>query len=194
MNKILIIVDMQNDFADIDGVLSTPNGDKVCDNIVKKIRDWDGYNIICTYDTHLQEHYLNTEEGKRIPLHCVYKTWGWQLPKFIQQALINYVLADFNNKYFHIEKDTFGSISELPALIEELCPENPFEIHICGLCTDICVISNALILRAAFPYAKIIVDATCCAGTTEENHLAALNIMKANCIKIENMEVPNGEG
>ena len=185
MNKILIIVDMQNDFADINGVLRTPNADKVCENIVKKIRDWDGNNIICTYDTHLQEHYLNTEEGKRIPLHCAYKTWGWQLHEFIQQALTNYVLADFNNKYFDVEKDTFGSIAELPALIEQLCPENPFEIHICGLCTDICVISNALILRAAFPYAKIYVDADCCAGTTKENHLAALDIMRANCIEVE---------
>ena len=93
MNKILIIIDMQNDFADINGVLRTPNADKVCENIVKKIRDWDGNNIICTYDTHLQEHYLNTEEGKRIPLHCAYKTWGWQLHEFIQQALTNYILA-----------------------------------------------------------------------------------------------------
>lgn len=188
MDKILIIVDMQNDFVDIDGVLNTPNAGKVCDNIVKKIRDWDGDNIILTYDTHLQEHYLNTEEGKNIPIHCVYKTWGWELHEFIYQALIKYISANPNNTYFDIEKDTFGSISELPALIEELCPKNPFEIHICGLCTDICVISNALILRAAFPYAKIIVDATCCAGTTEENHNAALKIMEANCINILNKE------
>lgn len=182
-NKILIVVDMQNDF--IDGALKNPEAQKMCGNVVQKIKNWDGENIICTYDTHLQEHYLNTEEGKNIPIHCVYKTWGWQLPEFIHQALTNYVLADFNNKYFDVEKDTFGSIAELPSLIEHLCPKNPFEIHICGLCTDICVISNALILRAAFPLAHIIVDANCCAGTTKENHLAALKVMEANCITVK---------
>ena len=184
-NKVLVIIDMQNDFIDINGALRTPKADKACDNVIKKINNWDGENIICTYDTHLQEHYLNTEEGKNIPIHCVYKTWGWQLHEFIYQALLNYTFKTVENCYFDVEKDTFGSVAELPTLIEDLCPENPFEIHICGLCTDICVISNALILRAAFPYAKIIVDADCCAGTTEENHLAALEIMKANCIPIE---------
>ena len=182
-NKILIVVDMQNDF--IDGVLKNPEAHKACSNVVKKIRNWDGENIICTYDTHLQEHYLNTEEGKNIPIHCVYKTWGWQLHEFIYQALLKYIYANDNNTYFDVEIDTFGSIAELPALIEQLCPENPFEIHICGLCTDICVISNALILRAAFPLAHIVVNAKCCAGTTKENHLAALNVMKANCITVE---------
>ena len=183
-NKVLVIVDMQNDF--IDGVLKNKAAHQVCDNVIKKINNWDGENIICTYDTHLQEHYLNTEEGKNIPIHCVYKTWGWQLHEFIYQALLKYTFKNDRNDYFDVEKDTFGSISELPALIEELCPENPFEIHICGLCTDICVISNALILRAAFPYAKIIVDAECCAGTTPEQHQAALNVMKACCIEVIN--------
>ena len=184
-NKVLIVVDMQNDF--IDGALKNPEAHAVCDNVAKKIKNWDGEDIICTYDTHLQEHYLNTEEGKNIPIHCVYKSWGWQLHEFVYQALLKYIFVNDNNAYFDVEKDTFGSIGELPALIEQLCPENPFEIHICGLCTDICVISNALILRAAFPYAKIVVDAACCAGTTKENHLATLNVMKANCIEIENM-------
>lgn len=191
MDKILVIVDMQNDFVDVGGALRVPNADKICDNVINKIRNWGG-SIICTYDTHLQEHYLNTEEGKNIPLHCVYKTWGWELHEFIYQALEKYMFAEDDSFLFTVEKDTFGSISELPALIEELCPENPFEIHICGVCTDICVISNALILRSAFPYAKIVVDANCCAGTTKENHLAALEVMKANCIEVENMEVTNG--
>ena len=185
MDKILIIIDMQNDFIDIDGALKVPGADKVCDNIINKIKNWDGNNIICTYDTHLSEHYLNTEEGKNIPLHCVYKTWGWELHEFIYQALTRYMFdTNENHLFLTIEKDTFGSIDELPATIEEICPENPFEIHICGLCTDICVISNALILRAAFPYAKIYVDANCCAGTSKENHEAALRIMEANCIII----------
>ena len=190
MDKILVIVDMQNDFVDVNGALRVPNADKACDNIINKIRNWGG-NIICTYDTHLQEHYLNTEEGKNIPIHCIYKTWGWELHEFIYQALAKYMFAEDDSFLFTVEKDTFGSISELPALIEELCPKNPFEIHICGLCTDICVISNALILRAAFPLAHIVVDANCCAGTTKENHLAALEVMKANCIEVENMEVNN---
>lgn len=191
MNKILVIVDMQNDFVDVNGALRVPNADKACNNIIKKIRNWDSNSIICTYDTHLQEHYLNTEEGKKVPLHCVYKTWGWELHEFIYQALVKYMFAADEHNIVGVEKDTFGSISELPTLIEEFCPENSFEIHICGVCTDICVISNALILRAAFPYAKIVVDANCCAGTTKENHLAALEVMKANCIEVENMEANN---
>lgn len=191
MNKILVIVDMQNDFINIGGALMVPNADKACDNVVRKIRNWDGDSIICTYDTHLQEHYLNTEEGKNIPIHCVYKTWGWELHEFIYQASVEYMFSRDESLFLTIEKDTFGAIDELPAAIEEACPENPFEIHICGLCTDICVISNALILRSAFPYAKIVVDASCCAGTTKENHLAALKVMKANCIEVENMEVSN---
>ena len=191
-NKVLVIIDMQNDFVDINGALKVPDADKVCDNIINKIKNWDGNDIICTYDTHIQELYLNTEEGKNIPIHCIYKTWGWELHEFIYQALLKYTFANSDNRYFDIEKDTFGSVSELPALIEELCPENPFEIHICGVCTDICVISNAFILRAAFPFAHIVVDANCCAGTTKENHLAALEVMKANCIEVENMEVTNG--
>lgn len=182
-NKVLIVIDMQNDF--IDGALKNPEANPVCDNIVKKIENWDGEKIIFTQDTHLQEHYLNTEEGKYIPIHCVYKTWGWQLYGFVARALVKYKVAKNENEIFGIEKDTFGSISELPAQIEQLCPENPFEIHICGLCTDICVISNALILRAAFPLAHIVVDANCCAGTTKENHLAALKVMEANCITIK---------
>lgn len=184
MDKILIIIDMQNDFVDINGALKVSGADKVCDNIIKKIENWDGEKIVFTQDTHLQEHYLNTEEGKNIPTHCVYKTWGWQLHNFVARALVKYRLAKDKNEIFGIEKDTFGSISELPMQIEEFCPKNPFEIHICGVCTDICVISNALILRAAFPYAKIIVDSACCTGTTKENHLAALNVMKSNCIEV----------
>lgn len=187
--KILIVVDVQNDFVDINGALKVPNADKACDNIIKKIQSWDGETIIGTFDTHLSEHYLNTEEGKNIPLHCVYETWGWKYPEFIYQALMKYMFAKDENLFLTIEKDTFGSIDELPAVIEEICIENPFEIHICGVCTDICVISNALILRSAFPYAKIVVDANCCAGTTKENHLAALKVMEANCIEIKNMEV-----
>ena len=189
MNKILVIVDTQNDF--IDGVLKTPQTHQVCDNIIKKIQNWDGERIIGILDTHLSEHYLNTEEGKNIPLHCIYETWGWDYPDSICQALVKYMFAKDENFFLTIEKDTFGSIDELLAVIEENCLENPFEIHICGVCTDICVISNALILRSAFPYAKIVVDANCCAGTTEENHLAALEVMKANCIEVENMEVTN---
>ena len=191
MDKILVIVDIQNDFVDVNGALRVPNADKACDNILNKIKNWDSDSIICTYDTHLQEHYLNTEEGKNIPIHCIYNTWGWELHEFIYQALVEYMFAKDENFFLTIEKDTFGSIDELPATIEEACPENPFEIHICGVCTDICVISNALILRSAFPYAKIVVDANCCAGTTKENHLAALEVMKANCIEIKNMEVNN---
>ena len=184
MDKILVIVDMQNDF--IDGTLKSPEAHRVCDNIVKKIGDWDGDTIIYTQDTHLQELYQSTEEGKNIPSHCIYNTWGWELHEFIHQALIEYMFAKESNKVIPVEKDAFGSTYELPVQIEALCLKNPFEIHIVGLCTDICVISNALILHSGFPYAKIIVDASCCAGSTKERHMAALEVMKANCIDITN--------
>ena len=182
MDKILIIIDMQTDF--IDGALGSPEAQAIVPKVCEKIKNWDSEKIIYTLDSHEPEFYKNTEEGQKIPKHCIYGKKGWYLIDDIQDALTLYEFKMPSAQTWAIDKNTFGSISELPSLIEALIPNNPFEIHICGLCTDICVISNALILRAAFPYAKIIVDANCCAGTTKENHFAALKIMEANCINI----------
>ena len=182
MDKVLIVVDMQNDF--INGELGSLEARKACNNAINKIKNWDGKNIICTFDTHFQDHYTITEEGRQVPLHCLYNTHGWDLHEFIYQALVKYLFNGENHNILTIEKDTFGSVYELPTQIEEICPKYPFEIHIIGLCTDICVISNALILRSTFPQARIVVDANCCAGSTKESHRAALEVMKANCIKV----------
>lgn len=184
MDKILIIVDMQEDF--IDGALGSPEAQAVLPKVCEKIKNWDSKHMVYTLDTHEAEFYFNTEEGKRIPQHCLYTKNGWYLHDDIQDALTKYENRPPYPVVKCVTKDTFGSINELPAQIEELISNNPFEIHICGLCTDICVISNALILRAAFPYARIIVDAQCCAGTTPEQHQAALNVMKACCIEVIN--------
>ena len=182
MDKILIVIDMQEDF--IDGTLGSPAAKAIVPKVCDKIKNWDNKHILYTLDTHEPEFYFNTEEGKRIPQHCLYINDGWYLYDDIQHAFAEYENKPPYGIAIAIEKDTFGSINELPAKIEKLIPNNPFEIHICGLCTDICVISNALILRAAFPYAEIYVDAQCCAGSTPENHEAALKIMEANCINI----------
>lgn len=184
MDKILIVVDMQNDF--IDGALGSPEAQAIVPKVCEKIKNWDSEKVIYTLDSHEPEFYKNTEEGQKIPKHCIYGKKGWYLANDIQDALTLYEFKVSSAQTYAIDKDTFGSISELPSLMEKLMPENPFEIHICGLCTDICVISNALILRAAFPYARIIVDARCCAGTTPEQHQAALNVMKACCIEVIN--------
>ena len=186
MDKILIVIDMQEDF--INGVLGSPEAQAIVPKVCEKIKNWDSEKIIYTLDSHEPEFYKNTEEGQKIPTHCIYGKKGWYLIDDIQDALTLYEFKIPSAQTWAIDKDTFGSISELPSLIEEVCPKNPFEIHICGLCTDICVISNALILRSAFPQAHIIVDANCCAGSTQENHLSALKVMKSNCIEIINKE------
>ncbi len=163
MKKLLIVVDMQNDF--IDGALGTKEAVSIVDNAVKKIEEFDG-DIIVTYDTH-KENYMETMEGKNLPVpHCIKGTFGWQLNEKIQEALDK-------KEYVAIEKPTFGS-TELPSLIKK----DYDEIILIGLCTDICVVSNALLLKANFLETKITVDASCAAGVTKESHDAALLTMK----------------
>lgn len=185
MDKVLVIIDMQNDF--IDGILGSSAAHKACDNTINKIKNWNGTDIIYTLDTHFVDEYGETIEGKTIPEHCFYQTWGWQPHEFIATALGAFLFTKQTNNIHQVEKKTFGSIISLQQEIEKCLgtySEELYEIHICGLCTDICVISNALILRAAFPATRIIVDASCCAGSTKERHKAALEVMKANCIEI----------
>lgn len=167
--KFLIVVDMQVDF--ISGSLGSDMAKAIVPNVVKKIEGFDG-TVIFTRDTHFED-YLQTQEGKKLPVpHCIKDTDGWQ----ICDELLPYAEAV-------IDKVTFGSV-ELPQILLE-CNEPIEEIELCGLCTDICVISNAMILKAAFPEVKITVDASCCAGVAMESHNTALNAMRAVQIEIK---------
>lgn len=167
MKKILVVVDMQKDF--VDGALGTAEAVQIVGNVVKKINSFDG-EIIVTYDTHF-ENYLNTSEGEKLPVeHCIKGTPGWNLDSDVQSALEN-------RKYRTVEKLTFGSV-ELPAIVGEITKGEEFSVELIGLCTDICVVSNALILKASYPEVSITVDSSCCAGVTPETHNSALTTMK----------------
>lgn len=173
MNKVLVVVDMQKDF--VDGALGSAEAVAIVSNVVEKIKSFDGY-IFVTYDTH-SEDYLNTSEGKKLPVpHCIKGTAGWELNEEVQSALVG-------KEYIAVEKPTFGSV-DLPKLIREKVGES-FEIELVGLCTDICVVSNALILKANFPENEISVIADCCAGVTPEAHNAALQTMKSCQINVK---------
>lgn len=167
MKKFLIVVDMQNDF--IDGALGTPEAVSIVDNAVRKIENFNG-EIIATFDTHF-ENYLETSEGKNLPVtHCVKGTDGWNLNNKVLAALVI-------KGYTQVEKLTFGSV-DLPKIIEDKANGEDFSVELIGLCTDICVVSNALILKANFPEKLISVDSACCAGVTPDSHNAALTTMK----------------
>lgn len=159
MKKTLIVIDMQNDF--IDGSLGTDEAVKIMPNVRKKIEEYrsNGDEIIFTRDTH-GEDYLSTPEGKKLPVvHCVKNTHGWQIADGLDVP-----------DAIHIDKPSFGY-----TYWDKFCFE---KIELVGLCTDICVVSNALILRALFPNAEISVDSACCAGVTPETHNSALATMK----------------
>lgn len=167
MKHILIIVDMQKDF--VDGALGTPEAQAIAPRVCERIRTHDGA-LIATYDTH-PEHYMQTNEGSHLPVaHCIKGTDGWQLDARVSQALDG-------RDYIAIEKPTFGSVA-LPALVRELAGDEAFDIELIGLCTDICVISNAMLLKAYLPEVPIAVDAKCCAGVTPASHANALEAMK----------------
>ena len=168
MKKILVVVDMQNDF--VDGALGTKEAAMIVDNVVDKIKGFDG-KIFVTYDTH-DENYMETSEGRKLPVpHCIKGTDGWKLDAKVEDAL-----EDKN--VTRIEKITFGSV-DLPQKIKDYAGDEEFETQFVGLCTDICVVSNALILKANYPEMKISVDASCCAGVTPQAHNAALMTMKS---------------
>lgn len=166
--KYLIVVDMQNDFTT--GSLGSTHAAAIIPNVAAKVKAFPG-QVIFTRDTH-GEDYLQTQEGRKLPVvHCQKDTEGWQ----ICDALKPYVEQV-------VDKITFGSVTLPHILIEQGEPVE--EIELCGLCTDICVISNAMILKAAFPEVKITVDASCCAGVTMESHRTALDAMKAVQIEV----------
>ena len=166
--KYLIVVDMQNDFTT--GSLGSAHAAAIIPNVVEKVKAFPG-NVIFTRDTH-GDDYLQTQEGKKLPVvHWIKGSAGWQI-------------CDELNPYVEqvVDKVTFGSVT-LPHILSKQ-GEPIEEIELCGLCTDICVISNAMILKAAFPEVKITVDASCCAGVTMESHNTALNGMKAVQIEV----------
>ena len=166
MRKILIVVDMQNDF--IDAALGTREAFAIVDAVKEKIRSYPVEDVIATMDTH-PENYLETQEGKNLPVtHCVKGTEGWKIRPDI---------ADLLEGAKIYEKPTFGSTA-LAGDLKALSDKEEIELEIIGLCTDICVVSNALLLKAFMPEVKITVDATCCAGVTPESHRAALTTMK----------------
>ena len=167
MKKILIVVDMQKDF--VDGALGSSEAVSIVDNVVKKINSFEG-DIIVTYDTH-PENYMETQEGKNLPVpHCIKGTDGWKLDAKVQEAL------DKKN-FKSIKKPTFGSLELIQYIKDNYNPDET-EIELIGLCTDICVVSNALLLKANFLETKVSVDASCCAGVTPDSHNAALTTMK----------------
>lgn len=173
MKKILIVVDMQKDF--VDGALGSKEAVAIVDNAVKKIENFEG-DIIVTYDTHY-ENYSRTQEGKNLPVtHCIKGTAGWELDRKVQAAVDK-------KGYKAIEKLTFGSV-ELPEYIKANYNTDDIEIELIGLCTDICVVSNALLMKANFIETKVSVDANCCAGVTPESHNAAITTMKMCQINI----------
>ena len=168
---LLVVVDMQNDF--IDGSLGTPEAQKIVSNVVDKIANWNG-DIAITKDTH-SEDYLNTREGRFLPIkHCIKDTWGWELNEDVQ-----HILTIKSNKVIGtILKHKFGAF----ALTDPYCRYQT--ITLIGLCTDICVISNALILKNVFPETDIYVDSSCCAGVTPAKHEAALEVMRSCQIEV----------
>ncbi len=169
IKKILIVIDMQKDF--VDGSLGTPEARAIVLNVKEKINEYRFSNenyIYYTQDTHYK-NYLDTLEGQKLPVkHCIHKTEGWEITPYLQKDL------RINGE--RLIKETFG-YTEWKSLLG--IEEEIGHIELCGLCTDICVISNALILRALYPNTRIYVDSLCCAGTTPENHMAALDIMKS---------------
>lgn len=165
MQKILVVVDMQNDF--ISGALGTKEAMEIVPFVKEKAEQFDG-KIFFTRDTH-QKDYLSTQEGANLPIpHCIKGTEGWEICDELKDFAIDNV----------IDKPTFGSLELLELLTKEN-EENPIaSIELVGLCTDICVISNAMLLKAGLLDAKIIVDSRCCAGVTPESHENALRAMK----------------
>jgi len=169
MKKLLVIVDMQNDF--IRGSLKCERGEEIVENICALLNKEEGYEIALTQDTH-NEDYLNTQEGQYLPIiHCMRDSWGWQIDETIL-SLLN------NKEYRIIEKNTFGTL-DLIAVAKAYD-----EIHIVGLCTDICVINNVLLLKAGCPETKICIYEPCCDGSTYEKHLAAIEVMKSSQVEV----------
>lgn len=163
MSRTLIVVDVQNDF--VSGSLGTPEAMTVLPAIVRKILGFDG-KVVYTMDTH-GPNYLDTREGRLLPVeHCIEGSWGWENPPEVAEALESKEAEMY-------KKNTFASLEIADAVADADA------VELIGLCTDVCVISNALMLRSLLPEADIRVDGACCAGTTSEMHRAALDVMRS---------------
>lgn len=168
-NDYLIVIDMQNDF--VDGALGTPEAQAIVEGVVARARDFAG-TVVFTRDTHA-ENYLQTQEGRNLPVtHCVRGTAGWELAPAVAEVAEGLGAPVF-------DKPTFGS-AELAAWLVERNAECPIDsIELAGLCTDICVVSNALLIKAMLPEVPMRVDAKLCAGVTPASHEAALATMRS---------------
>lgn len=172
MRKILVVIDMQNDF--VDGSLGTAEAEAIVENVKQKIRTYAPEDVFATMDTH-GEDYMNTQEGENLPvMHCIKGTEGWEIRSDIAALMPGARIY---------EKPTFGS-TRLAADLADIAREEEIRIELIGLCTDICVVSNALLLKATMPEVEISVDASCCAGVTPEKHLAALETMRSCQIQV----------
>ena len=179
MRKVLIVVDMQNDF--VKQTLNSNEALAIIPNVVAKVKNWDG-ELLFTRDTHY-ESYINTLEGQKLPVpHCIYKTDGWQI--------IDELTHFIKHSYDIVDKHTFGFEGWRHEILDRYANDinalSELDITLIGVCTDICVVSNALALRMFYPNAKITVDASCCAGVTPEKHAAALEVMKSCQIDVIN--------
>ena len=172
MKKVLVVVDMQNDF--LNGALGSPEAEKIIPNVKDLIKDFKG-EVIFTRDTH-GEDYLNTREGRHLPVpHCTRGSRGWQITD---------ELETLGRRIF--DKPTFGSV-HLAKYLAEMHERAGLEsVTLVGVCTDICVISNAMLIKAYLPELDVIVDASCCAGVSRESHENALSAMRACQIEIIN--------
>jgi nicotinamidase-related amidase len=176
MENMLVVIDMQNDF--INGSLGSKEAEDILPKVIDKIVNFDG-SVVYTRDTHL-DNYLDTEEGKNLPvMHCIKDTPGWKLQESIDQLRV-----EKKSKIF--DKSTFGS-KELAQYVTSFSRifGGIKSIEICGLCTDICVITNALLIKAFMPNTPIIVDSSCCAGVTPQSHQNALKAMEMCHITIK---------
>lgn len=173
-NKILVVVDMQEDF--VRGSLGSPAAEKIVNSVMEKVKNFDG-KVIFTQDTH-EKNYLDTQEGKHLPvLHCIKGTEGWEIIEELKPLLSE-------KKAEVYEKITFGSDKLARRLLDIDREEKIESITLIGLCTDICVVSNALLIKAFLPETPIIVDTACCAGVTEEKHRSALETMRSCQIEV----------
>ena len=173
--KVLIIIDMQNDF--LTGSLGTTEAQAIVNNIVQRINESKNEMIIFTQDTH-QDDYLTTPEGKKLPVvHCIEGTNGWEVHREIFNAWKEHkhtvIIPDVTNNSF--KKPVFGSV-ELVKFLESI-QEKITEIELCGVCTDICVVSNAIMIKNTLPNKPISVNSKLCAGVTPQSHKEALNVM-----------------
>lgn len=174
-DKYLVVVDMQKDF--VTGSLGTKEAEAVVSRVTEKVKNFDGI-VVFTQDTHFED-YLETQEGRMLPVkHCIKATDGWRLIPQLESLAEEKQCRIF-------EKNTFGSV-ELADFLRQRYAENELEsVELIGLCTDICVVSNALLIKAYMPELTVKVDAGCCAGVTPDKHDAAIQVMESCQIVVE---------